>query len=153
MIQFANTTETRFDEQMASELFRLDVLAGRSTTSATWAGTPEHERAVYYADARMARRRLDVCAMAVAKHRAYQAAFDALLRAGLPDASNRLKQAIRAALDAYEGHLSREDSSDEVKEYERLCGLLPSLRLVKAERVPNTEGKDFYADSIEGERS
>lgn len=115
-------------ERIAYELFHDDVLAGRSTTSATWEGTPAHEQAVYLADARAALRRLDAVALSVAKHRAVQAAAAELAHTTrLTDVGReQLKAVIKAALDAHHAHLSREDDSTEVAEYEQIVGLPPT---------------------------
>lgn len=130
------------DDRIAYELFALDRLEGRQTCSSVlFSRLRDDEKAIYLADARAARRRLDALAMAAALHRAYQAAEKTLEHTGLTEAGrSRLKLAVKAALEAHHAHLATGNPDVELREFEQAQGIPAPrpLTLVSVRAVPSS---------------
>lgn len=112
---------------IAEEIHHVDLLEGRScVTTLPFAKASASEQAAYQGDARAAIRRRDVVAMAVAKHKAVQAAEAVLTATSSPLITlgkETLKAVIGAALEAHHAHLSAHDDARELREYEALIGV------------------------------
>jgi hypothetical protein len=130
----------KVDLRIAQELLALDLLNGQRHSSSSFDKLRADEQSVYLADARAARRRLDMLAMGAAKRRAIQKADEALRGFGIGITREQLAIVVMATLEAHHAHLSYGNPDHEKAEFEQAQGITPEKPLYL---VPRSEPVPF----------